>query len=152
MKKRFFPVFLFFLVLFGNSLGAEEVKAITKYFEVVSKYHPVSNVDQKDPNNLVYYRLGWNTKDSSTIAIQFANLGYGARKLKFAIKDVTSKKLVILDPIHRSRFGLEVLKAESNGKIWSGPIDNIRDGFSLRVWEDDGDEMDKETISIKDKQ
>jgi hypothetical protein len=55
-----------------------------------------------------------------------------------------------LDPAHQSRFGSEILKSSSKGLIWSGPIDDVNDSFSLHVWDGDGDEVDKKPISIKD--
>jgi hypothetical protein len=65
---------------------------------------------------------------------------------------VTTNKIVLLDSVHNVRFGTETLKANSTSAIWSGPVDNINDSFSLRVWSGDGDEFDKEPISIKDQQ
>ena len=152
MKKLYFPVLVLMTALCAKDLCAQEEKDLSKYYGVVSKYYPVlDNKDKTDMNNLIYYRFGWNRKAPYTIAIQFANLGYGDRKLKFAVKDVTSKKMIVLDAVHQSRFGVELLKADSTGMIWSGPVANINDGFSLHVWEDGGEEMDKEPVSIKDK-
>ena len=98
----------------------------------------------------VDFRFGWTSKAPFTIAIQFVNHAYANRKFKFAIKDVTSNKMIVLDTLHNSRFGSEALKANSVGIIWSGLVDNIRDNFSLRVWDSDGDEFDKVPISISD--
>ncbi len=124
---------------------------LAKSFPIVSKFDAALADTQNNLNDLIYYRYGWNNQRPYTIALQFVNFGYRDHKLKFAVKDVTSKKMVLLDAVHHSNFGTETLKASSTGMIWSGPINNVNDRFSLRVWVDDGDEMDKEPMSIKDK-
>ena len=60
--------------------------------------------------------------------------------------------MVILDPVHNARFGTETVRQNSEGKIWSGSVDNPKDSFSLHVWDSDGDEFDKIPISINDQQ
>jgi hypothetical protein len=127
------------------------VKDLSKNYGIVSVPYSVPDNDKLHFQN-VDFRFGWNNKEPYKIAIQFVNHGYSTRKLKFAIKDVTSKKMIILDPIHNSRFGTETLKANSVGIVWAGPIDNNQDSFSLRVWDSDGEEFDKVAISIKDQE
>jgi hypothetical protein len=60
--------------------------------------------------------------------------------------------MIVLDAIHNSCFGSETLSENSESIIWSGSVDDIKDSFSLRVWNSNGDEFDKEPISIKNQQ
>jgi hypothetical protein len=60
--------------------------------------------------------------------------------------------MIILDSVRNSRFGSETLRANSESAIWSGPVSNAKDSFSLHVWDSDGDEFDKVPISISDQQ
>jgi hypothetical protein len=151
MKKKCFYGSLLAAVLCIGHLGAQDDTAFPKEFNVVSNFHSVPGKDKNDLQNLVYYRFAWRKKAPYAVAIQFVNLGYGERKLKFAVKDITSKKNVVIDPAHQSCFGTEALKESSKGMIWSGPIDSPNDRLSLRVWEDGGDEIDKAPISMNDK-
>lgn len=152
MKK--WPIFavIFTLVLFAGTSGAQtQQDELSKEFPVVSVPYSVPDNDQQHFAD-VDFRFAWTNKAPFKIALQFVNRGYSTRKLKFAIKDVTSKKMVVLNPAHHSRFGTETLKANSTGAIWSGAVDNINDDFSLHVWDSDGEEFDKVAISIKDQQ
>lgn len=151
MKKTYFFVLCSVLILGANGLGAENKDKLSAFCNTVSVYYSVPDNDQLNFSDVVF-RFGWNNKPPDTIAIQFVNRSYSERKIKFAIKDVTTKKMVVLDAAHNSRFGTERLKANSIGAIWSGPVDNINDSFSLHVWNNDGDEFDKVPISVKDQQ
>ncbi len=151
MKKLWIPILLLILALNANECPAKDTPDLAKQYKLVSVYYSVPDNDQQNFANVVF-RFAWNGKTPSQIAVQFVNRAYADRKLKFAIKDVTSKKLVLLDPVHNSRFGTESLKANSRGKIWSGEVDNINDSFSLHVWNGSGDEFDKVPISLKDQQ
>ncbi len=151
MNKLIFSTVLVTVILFTKDLYAQQVKDLSKNYGIVSVPYSVPDNDKLHFQN-VDFRFGWNNKEPYKIAIQFVNHGYSTRKLKFAIKDVTSKKMIILDPIHNSRFGTETLKANSVGIVWAGPIDNNQDSFSLRVWDSDGEEFDKVAISIKDQE
>lgn len=151
MKKLYFSALFLTVIFFSKEGYAQQVKDISKGCEIVSV--PYSLPDNDELHFLdVTFRFGWNNKAPYTIAIQFINHGYSSRKFKFAIKDVTSNKTIILDTVHNSRFGSELLKANATGNIWSGVVDNIKDSFSLHVWDSDGDEFDKVPISIKDQQ
>ena len=150
MKKLSISVLLLTMIFFTKDLYAQQENDLSKFYGKVSKYISILN-DKNDLNKVVFYRIGWNGKTPNTIGIQFGNFGYADWKLKFAIKDVTSKKFIVLDTVHNSFFGTEMSKANSKGIIWSGVVDNINDGFSLHVWVGDGDEIDKEPVSIKDK-
>jgi hypothetical protein len=132
-------------------LHAQQVKDLSKNYKIVSVPYSVPDDDRRNFAD-VDFRFGWNNKAPYTIAIQFVNHGYATRKFKFAIKDVTVKKTVILDTVHNSRFGYETLKPNSKSNVWFGLVDNIKDSFSLRVWDSDGDEFDKVPISISDQQ
>jgi hypothetical protein len=151
MKKFYFFVLLLAVVFGAKDLFAQQVKDLSKYYEIVSVPYSVPDNDQENFAD-VDFRFGWNSKAPYKIAIQFVNHGYTLRKFKFAIKDVTSKKTVILDPVHNSRFGTESLKPNSESDIWSGPVNSNKDSFSLRVWDNNGDEFDKVPISISDQQ
>ncbi len=151
MRKLCFYGWLLASILCAQGLRAQEEKDLSKIYEVVSQSAPVAADALKDFNNMIFYRFGWNRKGPPAIALQFVNFGYKDRKLKFAIKDVTSKKMVILDPAGKSPFATEDLKESSRSAIWSGPVDNIHHRFSLRVWEDDGDEIDEDPVSINEK-
>jgi len=144
----FYILILFFSV---NYLSAQQVKDLSKFFTIVSVPYTLPDNDQQNFAD-VYFRFGWSSKIPCSIAIQFANHAYKTIKFKFAIKDVTANKIVLLDTVHNSRFGIENLKANSTSVIWSGLVDNVNDSFSLRVWNSDGDELDKDPISIKDQQ
>lgn len=151
MKKKIF--FLLFLVpaLLSRGADADEVKDLSKDCEKVSKFMPLLDNPPKDLNNMIYYQWGWNGKKPATINVQFRNLGYGDHKIKFTIKDVAAKKLVVLDPVRNSNFGSETLKPDSKGAIWSGKVSNIKDGFSLSVWDGgDGEAVVKKPISLGD--
>jgi hypothetical protein len=151
MKKPILFFFLAGLSFFVSNIFAAPVDELSKKYKIVSVYYSVPDNDQQNFSDVVF-RFAWTDKKNQTIAVQFVNRSYSDRKLKFAIKEVTSKKMVVLDPVHNSRFGSESLKANSTGKIWSGTIDNINDSFSLRVWDSAGDEFDKIPISYKDQQ
>lgn len=171
MKKLYLSVLLLILAFSAKNLCAQQEDDLSKHCGTVSKLMPVLN-DQNDLNKIIAYKIGWNKAAAATpvltpsavttpsatpiitpatIAIQFSNMGYADWKLKFAVKDVTTKKMVVLDAVHNSGFGTEMLKANSKGIVWSGPVDNINDSFSVRVWIGDGDEIDKDPISLKDK-
>ncbi|HTC20240.1 MAG TPA: hypothetical protein VK859_05285 [bacterium] len=151
MKKRFFSILLLAAFLCSKDLQAQPAKDLSKCYPVVSVPYSVPDNDQQNFAD-VYFRFAWNDKAPYQIAIQFVNHAYASRKFKFAIKDVTSKKMVTLDKVHNTRFGTETLKPNSTGLIWSGPVDSTKDSFALRVWNSDGDEFDKEAISISDQQ
>ena len=151
MKRRYSLVLILVLIFCAKALCAQEVKDLSKYYEIISVSHSVPDNEQQNFAD-VNFRFGWNSKGPAAIAIQFVNHSYSDRKFKFAIKDVTSKKTIILDKVHNSRFGSVVLKANSESAIWSGSVDNINDSFSLHVWSANGDEFDKEPISIKNRQ
>lgn len=151
MKKSLYPILLLTLLFGAEGSWAEKAKDLAKTFPIVSVYYSAPDNDQRNFADVVF-RFAWTSQKPFRIAIQFVNHGYADRKLKFAIKDVTSKKTVILDPVRHSPFGTETLKANSTGGIWSGPVDNINDSFSLRVWDSAGDEFDKVPISSKDQQ
>jgi hypothetical protein len=151
MKNLYFSVLLLIMIFAAKYLYAEPVKNLAKYCETVSVFYSVPD-DDKQHFVDINFRFGWNAKAPSLIAVQFVNHGYTARKFKFAIQDVTTKKMITLDAVHNSRFGSETLKANSESAIWSGPVSNIKDSFSLHVWDSDGDEFDKVPISISDQQ
>jgi hypothetical protein len=151
MKKRLFSIPLLAVIFCAGYLFSGQEADLLKKYPIVSVYYSVPDNDQRNFADVVF-RFGWSKKPTSKIAIQFVNRGYSDRKLKFAIKDVTSKKMVVLDTAHNSRFGTEMLKANSTGAIWSGLVDDINDKFSLRVWDSAGDEFDKVPICIKDQQ
>lgn len=151
MKKFSLSILLLTALMTSNNLGAKERNALAKNYSTVSVLYSVPDNAQQNFSD-VYFRFGWNAKAPYKIALQFVNRSYSSRKLKFAIKDVTSKKMVVLDATRNTRFGLETLKANSEGALWSGPVDNVKDSFSLRVWNSDGDTLDTEPISIKDQQ
>ncbi|HXL72126.1 MAG TPA: hypothetical protein VN963_00750 [bacterium] len=151
MQRQYSLVLVLVLIFFVKALCAQEVKDLSKYCEIVSVHYSVPDNDQQNFAD-VDFRFGWNSKKPATIAVQFVNHSYSDRKFKFAIKDLTSKKMILLDAVHNSRLGSEALKPNSESAIWSGPVDNINDSFSLRVWNSNGDEFDKEPISIKDQQ
>jgi hypothetical protein len=130
---------------------AQPVKNLAKYCEIVSVPYSVPD-DDKQHFVDISFRFGWNAKAPSSIAVQFVNHGYTGIKFKFAIEDVTTKKMIILDSAHNSRFGSETLRANSESAIWSGPVTDTKDSFSLHVWDSDGDEFDKVPISISDQQ
>lgn len=151
MKRLFKFVLFLAIVLAIKTLNAQETKDLSKYCEIVSVHYSLPDNDQQNFAD-VDFRFGWNRKAPQTIAIQFVNRSYSIRKFKFAIKDVTSKKMILLDAVHNSRFGSEELKPNSESVIWSGPVNDIKDSFSLHVWNSNGDEFDKEPISINDQQ
>ena len=151
MKRLYIPVFLLIAIFFAKDLHAGQGKDISKYYGLVSVPYSVPDNDRQHFAD-VNFRFGWKSKTPFKIAIQFVNHGYASRKFKFAIKDITSNKVVILDTVHNSRFGSENLKPSSVGMIWSGLVDNIKDSFSLHVWDSEGEEFDKVPISIKDQQ
>src|SRR5690348_13792409 len=74
--------------------------------DLVSAYLPVAKEDAPAFDKLDY-RLGWNQKPPYRIFVQFTNLGYAGRKIRFALRDVTSKKQMVLDAAHRSHIVAE---------------------------------------------
>jgi hypothetical protein len=146
--KKIYLLSLFFMMIFSAKiLCAEPVKDLSKVFAIVSI--PFSAPDNKDKHFAdITFRVGWNDKAPYAVAVQFVNHGYDGQKFKFAIKDLTSKKMLVLDPAHKSRFGTENLRANSESSIWSGAVDNYKDSFSLRIWDSQGDEFDSDSISV----
>ncbi|HTA75827.1 MAG TPA: hypothetical protein VK791_01575 [bacterium] len=122
------------------------VKYLYKDYETISAPRAVPDNDQMNFDGVVF-SFGWNKKAPYAIAVQFVNRGYEDRKMKFAIKDITAKKMIILDRVHNSAFGLEVLKQSSVGAIWAGPIDNPKNSFSLHVWDAKGNEFDAAPVT-----
>ncbi len=151
MKNPILFCSLVSFVFFAANLEAASVGELSKKQGILSVYYSAPDNDQQNFADVVF-RFAWSDKKTATLSIQFVNRSYSDRKLKFAIRDVTSKKTVVLDRVHQSRFGAEMLKAHSAGSIWSGPVDSINDSFSLHVWDREGDEFDKVPISIKDQQ
>jgi hypothetical protein len=150
MNKLYFSTLFLIAVFSAKELCAQQTKYLSKKYEKVSASYSVPDNDQQNFKD-IDFKLGWNSKAPHVIAIQFVNHGYEKRKFKFAIEDVISKKMVILDTVHNSRFGSETLKANSQGVIWSGLVDSLKDSFSLHVWDSDGDEFDKEPIFLNKK-
>lgn len=150
MKRLYFAVFLLGLVFSPQGLRGGQPDELTKTYNVVSDYYSVPDNDRFNFAD-VHFRFALATKKPYKIAIQFSNASYGDKKIKFAIKDVTKNKMILLDPVHKSNFGTEMLKVNSVSAIWSGPISNISDEFSLHVWNDAGDEFDQDPVSIKNK-
>lgn len=149
MKKLFKLVLFLVIVLITKTINAQEVKDLSKDYDIISaSYSVLVNDETRFPG--VTFRFGWNKKEPYVIAVQFVNHGYDTQKFKFAIKDVTLNKLVVLGTVHKSTSGYEALKPNSPGIIWSGPVDNVKDSFSLHVWDGGGNEFDKAPISVKD--
>jgi hypothetical protein len=149
MKKLYFSFLLLTVTFFSKIVCAQPVNELSKMNGTVSGPYALPDNAQQNFSD-IYFRFSWNEKKPFKIAIQFSNHSYDSRKLKFAIKDVTTKKMILLDSVHHSSFGYETLNATSVGVVWSGPIDNPKDGLSLRVWNSNGDEFEKEPISITD--
>ena len=142
--------FLFLMLLVcSKNLSAQEVKDLKNIYMIVSTVYSLPDNNQQHFAD-VDFVYGLNKKVPFKIAIQFTNHGYATRKFKFAIQDTTSKKMVVLDPIHNSRFGSETLMPVTEGLIWSGPIDSNKDRFSLHVWDSDGDEFDAAPVSVSE--
>jgi hypothetical protein len=140
---------LILAVIFGmKKVCAQSINDIAKKYPIVSAPYTFTDNDQQNSSD-VYFRFGWPPKAPYVIAVQFVNHGYRAQKFKFAIKDVTLNKMVILGVVHKSTSGYETLNPNAQGIIWSGSVDNINDSFSLHVWDDAGNEFDKVPISIK---
>ena len=151
MKNRSVSFLILFTFFCAQNLAAQQQKELTKSFKIVSVPYAVPDNDKLNFAN-VFFKLGWKSKAPNTIGIQFTNSSYAEHAFKFAIKDLTTKKMVLIDTVHNSCFGSETLRENSIGSIWSGQVDNINDSFSVRVWDKDGDEFDKPAISIKDQQ
>lgn len=150
MKKSFKLILCLIIVLITKTVKAQEAKDLSKNYDIISASYSI--LDNDETRFLgVTFRFGWNKKEPYVIAIQFVNHGYDVQKFEFAIKDITQNKMVVLGTIHKSTSGYETLKPNSQGVIWSGPVNNVKDSFSLRVW-DGGNEFDKAPISIKDQQ
>jgi hypothetical protein len=135
----------------AKGLCAQAAKDLSKACKTVSVPYSVPDNDKRNFAD-VYFSFGWNDKKPYTISVQFVNHGYANRKIKFAIKDVTAKKMVVVDRSHNARFGTETVKANSKGAIWSGTVEDIKDSFSLHVWDSEGNEFDKVAVSISDQQ
>jgi hypothetical protein len=58
--------------------------------------------------------------------------------------------MIVLDAAHKSRFGTELLKVGSEGGVWSGAVDDMKDSLSLHIWDADGDEFEKAPMSLAD--
>ena len=151
MKKQGLTLLLLTSFLSATSLSAKPAEDLAKKYPIVSVYYSVPDNDKGNFAD-VSFRFAWTKNKPPQIAVQFVNRAYADRKLKFAIKDITTKKMVVLDPKRHSRFGTETMKANSTGAIWSGPVDDTNDSFSLHVWNGAGDEFDKVAVSIKDQQ
>jgi hypothetical protein len=150
MKNLFKLILYLVIILASKTLSAQEMKDLSKIYKTVSASYPLPDKDDQNFPD-IDFRFGWN-KTPSMIAVQFINHSYSSKKIKFAIKDLTSGKMIVLDNIHNSHFGSETLKENSESAIWAGPVDDIRDSFSLHVWNSNGDEFDKAPISIKNQQ
>ena len=147
MKKLYFSVLLLIAILCKKDLPAQGLQDLSKGYQILSVFYNVPDNDQKNFDT-VNFRYGWTSRAPYVIAVQFTNAGYADKKLKFAVKDTTSGQFVILDPVHNVFFGTETLKANSDGAIWTGPVDSLKDSFALRIWDSDGDAVDQEPISI----
>jgi hypothetical protein len=147
MKKRYPYILLSVLFFCAKLLDAQEIQYLSKDYPILSVFY---NVPDDDRNSFAHlnFRYGWTSQAPYTIAIQFSNAGYDDKILKFAIKDVTLNKMVILGKVHKSTAGFETLKANSDGVIWSGLIANLNDSFALRVWNSDGKSLEQAPISI----
>jgi hypothetical protein len=147
MKRLYFSVFLLITVFCAKDLRAQETEDLSNNYKILSRFYNLPDDGQKNFDH-VNFRYGWTSQAPYTIAIQFTNAGYDDKKLKFAIKDVTSNQTILLDTTHNAYFGTETVKANSNSAIWSGTVSNLKDGFALRVWDSDGDSFDQAPISI----
>ena len=147
IKKLYFSTGLLLALLGVRGLGAQEGNDLSKSYPILSVFYNVPDNDKKY-FQAVNFRYGWTSQPPYQIAVQFSNPEYSDLKIKFAVKDVTSNQLILLDPTHQAFFGLETLKPLANGQIWSGPVDSLKDQFSLRAWNSDDDEMSQEPISI----
>jgi hypothetical protein len=148
MKKQFFLVFLLLILIFSlRNLRAQDSPDLSENYPILSAFYGVPDGGQKNFNR-VNFRYGWTSQDPYVIAIQFTNAGYEDRKLKFAIKDVTTNQTILLDTVHNAYFGTETIKENSDSAIWSGTVNDIKDRFALRVWNSDGDSFDQAPISI----
>lgn len=147
MKATLFSLILF--ITFGcvTDTFAQEVKDLSKSYNILSVYYNLTEDAQKHFGS-INFRYGWTPKAPYTIAVQFSNPGYTSQKLKFAIEDVTSQKWIPLDSVHHTFFASEIINAGSDGLIWSGPVNNLHDEFSLCVWDKDGDAFKQSPISI----
>ena len=151
MRKSSLIILILTLAFGAQGIYAGQADSLSKSYATVSVPYSVPDNDQQNFAN-VDFRFGWNSKAPYKIAIQFTNHAYAGRKFKFAIKDVTSKKMVVLDKVHKTSFAVVNLTPNSVSAIWSGPVDDVKDSFALRIWNSDGDEFDKVPISISDQQ
>jgi hypothetical protein len=147
MKKLHFSILLSILFICMKQLHAQDVSNLQNIYPILSMFYNVPDDDQKDFEHL-NFRYGWTSQAPYTIAVQFSNAGYDDKTFKFAIKDVTLNKMVVLGKLHKSTAGYETLKANSDGTIWSGSITSLNDSFALRVWNSDGKSLDQAPISI----
>jgi len=149
MKKHYLMMAVFSLIFGAKGLCAEQADDLSKSCEIVSVSYSVPDNDQQNFED-VNFRFGWKGNAPATLSIQFINDGYSVRSFKFAIKDITSKKMIVLDAAHHAHLGSETLSPNSTSVVWSGPVDDLNDSLTLRVWNDKGDQFDKVPISITD--
>lgn len=147
MKFCYFAILLLTVIFATKNMCAQELKPLSKVYGIVSEPYAIPDDDQPDFKDIAY-RFGWKRKSPCSIGIQFINSGYVDRTIKFAIQDISLNQMIILDPVHNSRFGSETIKANSYSVIWSGPVDNIKDNFLLRIWNSNGDKFDQAPVSI----
>ncbi len=138
------------LAAFCAGLSSAQVdQDIGKACDVVSAYFPVAG-KAAPPLDKLEYRLGWNKKPPYRISVQFTNLGYAGLKIRFALRDVTSKKALVLDAARNSPVVTENVGPASAGAVWSGRLDNLHDRCSLRVWDMDGGEWGEKPVGLQD--
>lgn len=149
--KKFKLVLFSFLILMGSrSWATRQRNELEKNYPVLSSFYPVPNNENQYFKD-VYFRLGWKPIKPYQIAVQFTNQSYETVHLKFALKDVTAQKMVILDKAKNTVMGTETLGSISEGALWSAPIDEKKDHFILRIWDKDGNETRSSEIVFPEK-
>ncbi len=150
MKKLQLALFALLVLVGSQSWATRQVNELEKNYPVLSAFYPVPDNEKKQFKD-VYFRLGWKARKPYRIAVQFTNQSYKTVPLKFALKDVTTQKMVILDKGKNTAVGAETLGSISEGALWSALIQDKKDHFILRVWDKDGSETRSRELVFQEK-
>jgi hypothetical protein len=142
-----FVFLLLAIFLIAPMAPCQEAQTIEESYPILSPFYNVPGSTAERFNHL-NFRYGWTDKDPYRIAVQISNPSYGEQKIKFAIKDLTTNQLVLLDEEHNAYFINETLPASMDGKIWSGEVQSLSDAYALKVWDSDGDSFQQAPVRI----
>ncbi len=137
---------LFLIVPVSLCFGQRQPAITSADYQIFSPFYKVPSA----VGDHLRYRFAWTNSAPCTIAVQFTNDGIQDQPVYFIVQDQTYDQNLLFDEDHNFYFGRETLKAQSQGRIWTGIIRDYKDVFALKFLTPDGATVEQEPVSVLD--